>query len=199
MEDKIRVNRVAVQICGDVGVISLCKNNAKLAEFTNIDVGIPDFYNSKIPNKALYQTYCRNTTINLLQNNGIDGYFYDEKKSTPDTEQSYCKHGVGSFHSVSIKMVEDLMHKVFDGTDISYTISRNDDVIDIANIAEKYKDGNIKYATMNIGVTFNKQYNINVVCMIKSGQVCKPKTIIFNEEEHPITNNLLRKIARGGE
>ncbi len=200
MDDKIRVNRVAVQVNGDIAVISLYKNNIRLAEFTNIEIGVPDYYNSKIPNKTMYQTYCRNVTINLLQNNGINGYYYDEKKipEVSDGVQTYCKYSIPLFHGKSVKMVDKLMQKSFDDTDIVYEIL-DDATVDISKITEKYKDGNIKYGTMTINVALNKQYKIGVVCAIKSGQICKPKVIIFGGKEQPLNTNLLCKIARGRE
>lgn len=190
----IRVNKITTQIgieIGETTLITLYRNNIRLAEITNRDIDVPDFYISGVDNRNTYQSYCKDVIINLLQNNGIDGYFYEAKVEIADSELR--KYTSGTVSTKISQYIDNILADMTADTDIKYTISQfNDD----PNITERYKDGSIKFCTINIKVQINEVYNIIVVAEIKSGQMCKPKKFIYGSDECQLNITSLNRMIR---
>ena len=79
-----RVDKVTVLIGDDddCAKISLYRNNEKLGETDTDVLHIPTYDQSGLPNKVIYQNYCKDYMINLLNNGGVDGFYYEPKQDT---------------------------------------------------------------------------------------------------------------------
>ena len=125
-----KVNRITVMLDEDEARITLYKTNTKLAEISNYDIDIPPFYESGAANKSVYQAYCKEVVMNLLQNGGIEGYYYEEKQKSEDTTVGR-KYGVGEFGGA----IKSKLMEILDGMEMPYQIRTGEP--DVTNI---YRD-----------------------------------------------------------
>jgi hypothetical protein len=181
--DKIRVNRITVNIDKYNEVtISLYRTNVLLGTLTPEDLDIPEFFSTKISAKT-YQAYCRDLVIELLNNDGIAGYYYEPKS----TEHS---HSIKYDKSLFIKGTLDYVGALLG--DIAH-ILMDDRII----ITDKYKDAYIKNSTGEFDIKLT-QHNITIAVLseIKSGQLCKPKTMKYNGSEYTFNITNVKKIIK---
>ena len=197
--DKQRVNRVAVLLQGEGVIISLYKTNTKLGDVSNIDLGIPNFKESNMPNKMVYMNYCRDFMINLLENGGVEGFYYEPKQTVEDDGKPK-KYDKATFEGAA----KNLLAKVLDNMlstngSIRYEIMIYDTNVDVT---EKYKDNYVKYARANFSVSLEAGSKCEVIIIpvyMKSGQMCKPKTIIYDGIERSLNMTTINNILRGND
>lgn len=183
-----RVNKVTVSLEGDGAKISLYRTNTRLGELTNADIGVPSFADSKLPNKQVYTNYCRETVVNLLNNGGVDGYYYDPNNhaNTGGLPRKFdkvllVKHGRDMVFDTINSTVENL-------AGVEVEIPDSEEYIE-AHVSDVYKDGYIKYGHADFGLKINYNGNgkdITVPINIKSGQLCKPKIMVCDGTEKNI-------------
>lgn len=184
MGDKVRVNRITVNINkrDDDTVISLYRTNQLLGTINSDDLGIDSFAKSKVSAKA-YQAYCKDVIINLLDNDGISGYYYDPKE-----ERSGAKYGSSEFCTACMGYVETVL-----GDKYNWKRNYNDKSIEI----EQYNDKYIKNAKSMFGITIDGyDINIEIVAEIKSGQMCRPRSFIYNGEEYTFNITTINKLVK---
>lgn len=174
---KIRVNRVTVNVDKHDGTtISLYKTNNLLGILTEEDIDIPPFHSSGVSLKA-YQMYCKDFVIELLNNDGIPGYYYE-----PKSESQSIKYDNFTFKNGIKEYVDSLLNNKYE-----YKMLATEDI----DVSERYKNGYIKDAIGEFDVQLT-QYDIKITIMseIKSGQLCRPKIIKHNDIEYSfnITN-----------
>lgn len=184
--ESTRVNKITVTVdkkYGDVR-ISLYKTNELLGTLDEYDLNLPSFLTSGVSLKA-YQSYCKDYVIELLNNDGIPGYYYE-----PKADGKSIKYDPTSFKKGIIEYIDGII-----GDRYEYTIPMTDRI----ESTERYKDGYIKNAVGEVDVKI-ESYNVifTVVSEIKSGQLCRPKIIKFRGVEYGfnITNiNRIIKLA----
>lgn len=182
--DKIRVNKITVNIDKyDNTIISLYKTNVILGTLTNADLGIPYFSDSGVSIKT-YQAYCRDFVIELLNNDGIEGYYYEPKSN--EHSQS-IKYDRGSFKRSVMEYVNTLLED-------KYTYVLIDDRLDSV---EKYKDLYIKNSVGEFDIKLT-QHNtiITVISEIKSGQLCRPRIIRHNGTDYAFNITSIKRIIK---
>lgn len=192
-----RVNRVAVLLNGDGAIVSLYRTNTKLGEVTNEDLAIPNFKQSNMPNKMVYMNYCRDFMINLLENGGVEGYYYEAKQTVEDDGKPK-KYDKGTFESGAYDMLTKTLDSILsNNANIKYEIMRFDTQVEVT---EKYKDNYVKYAKADFSVSLEAGSKCEVIIVpvhMKSGQMCKPKTIIFDGIERSLNMTTINNIMRG--
>lgn len=197
----MRVNRVTVNVGtehGDCTIITLYRTNTKLAEITSNKLEIPDFVTSGV-DKNTYQSYCKEVIINLLENEGVEGFHWEPKQVTSDTTEVITrKFSSSTFRAEAISRVKEILGVMLDGTDVSYNIIeyRNDDV----DVKERYKDMNIKFGSTNIVLDLDKLGNtikITITVELRSGQMCKPKTFQLSDgSEHHLNVTTITRMFK---
>lgn len=177
----IRVNKVTVYVSNtyDQSIITLYKTNTKLAEITNRQLDIPDFHKANV-DRNTYQQYCKDVVINLLENNGIEGFYWEAKQDNNDGQAR--KFSSSTFRAEAISRLITIMDMIVEDTDMTYEIHRfkNDEV----EIRERYKDMSIKYGSTLIMMTVSKltkSETVEIIVELKSGQMCKPKTFKMSD------------------
>lgn len=192
-----RVNRVAVLLNGDGVIVSLYRTNTKLGEVTNEDLAIPNFKQSNMPNKMVYMNYCRDFMINLLENGGVEGYYY-EAKQTVDDGGKPKKYDKGTFESGAYDMLTKTLDSILsNNASIKYDIMKYDTQVEVT---EKYKDNYVKYAKADFSVSLEAGSKCEVIIVpvyMKSGQMCKPKNIIYDGIERSLNMTTINNIMRG--
>jgi hypothetical protein len=182
--DDVRVNKITVNvdIKDDYTTISLYRTNKLLGSLQEDELGIESFGKSGVSLKA-YQMYCRDIVINLLDNGGIKGYYYE-----PKSESESVKYGMGQFRSACSDYISDIL-----GDGYEFTMTQND----IEHEIEQYSDKYIKDARVDFEVLL-RQYNIRfkVCAEIKSGQMCRPKTFIYNNNEYNLNITNINKVVK---
>lgn len=196
--ERQRVNRIAVLLSGEGAIVSLYRTNTKLGEVSNLDLGIPDFKHSNMPNKMVYMNYCRDFMINLLENSGVDGYYYEAKQTVEDGKAK--KYDKSTFAEGAYDILTRTMDNMLNSSaHIKYGIMRNDTQVEIT---EKYKDNYIKYAKADFSISLEAGDKCEVIIVpvyMKSGQMCKPKTIIHDGIDRSLTMTSINNILRGNE
>lgn len=193
-----RVNRVAVLLNGDGATISLYRTNTKLGEVSNLDLDIPNFNSSNMPNKMVYMNYCRDFMIGLLESGGVEGYYYEAKQTIEDGKsKKYDKSTFieGAYNSLT-RVLDSTLNAC---THIKYDVMRNDTQVEIT---EKYKDNYVKYAKADFSVSLESGDKCEVIIVpvyMKSGQMCKPKILIHDGIERSLTITSINNILRGSE
>jgi len=181
----IRVNRIAITVDKkyDEVKISLYKTNDLLGTFTGDDLpDLPQFSQSGVSLKA-YQAYCKDYIIELLNNDGIPGFYYE-----PKAESKGVKYSPGEFKSGIKDYVQDLI-----GDRYEYRIPMDEEV----NIIEQYKDKFIKDATGRFNVKLlSEDLTFTVLGEIKSGQLCRPKKIEFGGKEFAFNITSVKEIIK---
>jgi hypothetical protein len=192
-----RVNRIAVLLNGDGVTVSLYRTNTKLGDVSNIDLGIPNFKESNMPNKMVYMNYCRDFMINLLENGGVEGYYYEAKQTVEDDGKPK-KYDKSTFQSGAYNILTKVMDNVLNSsTHIKYEVMRNDTQIEVT---EKYKDNYVKYAKADFSVSLEVGDKCEVIIVpiyMKSGQMCKPKILIHDGIERSLNMTTINNIMRG--
>lgn len=129
-----------------------------------------------------YQAYCKDIIINLLDNDGIDGYYYDPKE-----ERVGVKYGVSEFKTACMGYISNIL-------DDNYSWKRTDDVI--IHI-EQYNDGYIKNIKCMIGIMIiGFDIKIQVIGEIKSGQMCRPRMFIYKDNEYTFNITNINRIVK---
>lgn len=169
--EEIRVNKITINVdkYGDT-TISLYKTNNLLGTLTEDDLDIPSFSTSGVSLKA-YQMYCKDFVIELLNCGGIPGYYYE-----PKSETESIKYGNSTFKNGVVGYIDALLK---DKYEYKVLMTERIDVID------RYKDGYIKNAVGEFDVRLI-QYDIRITILseIKSGQLCRPKIIKYDDVEY---------------
>lgn len=199
--EKQRVNKVTGSFNADGGVtLTLYRTRNKLGTITNTELNIPTMEESGAQNKNVYMAYCKDFVINLLKNDGIEGYYYDDtQKSEQSANGLPSKFNKDSFIKYSKEIVESTIGKLLG--DGYQAMSSNKEAHDV-NVTESYKDGMIKYANVTLDVAIANDVSvvdIKVPMEIRSGQLCKPKVFITNEEEKKFNVTNLKKLLGGSE
>lgn len=191
--DKQRVNKITAVYNTEDGVtITLYKTHTKLATVTNKDISVPDFKDSGTVNKPAYMVYCKETLMNLLENGGIEGFYYDPKN---ESEQS--KTGVpkkfddNSFAQWAKQIVNDVINGMA-LDDIPIAVSDRDMEI---QVTERYKDGYIKYGNTSVPVAIGI-IGADVPVEIRSGQLSKPKKININGESKGLNPTTIKSLVK---
>ena len=183
--ENIKVNRITVTMekgYDDVK-ISLYKTNELLGTLSDEDLDLPPFSSTGVSQKA-YQTYCRDFVIELLNEGGIPGYYYEPRS---EVSQS-IKYGKADFK----RGIAEYVESVIDGK-YQYRVMDNERI----DITEKYKDNYIKNAVGEIDIKLT-DYDIiiTVASEIKSGQLCRPKTIRFDNDEYSFNITNIKRIVK---
>lgn len=194
-----RVNRVAVLLTENGAVVSLYRTNTKLGEVSNLDLGIPNYKHSNMPNKMVYMNYCRDFMINLLENGGVEGYYY-EAKQTVEGDGKPKKYDKSTFTSGAYSTLTKTMDSILDSsTHIKYDIMQNDTQVEVT---EKYKDNYVKYAKADFSVSLESGDKCEVIIVpvhMKSGQMCKPKMLVHDGIERSLNMTTINNILRGND
>lgn len=178
MDDKIRVNKITVTVdknYDDVRV-SLYKTNELLGTLTEEDLNLPLYSESGVSLKA-YQSYVKDFVIELMNIDGIPGYYYEPKAEN---------EGIKYDPSVFRKGVNDYIEQII-GDKYEYILLMNDGV----EVTDRYKDNYIKDATGRFDIRLTQfDIVITILSEIKSGQLCRPRTMEYDGVEYSfnITN-----------
>lgn len=180
----IRVNKITVNIDSKNNdtTISLYRTNQLLGSMTEDELHIQSFRDSGVSIKA-YQMYCKDVVTNLLDNGGIEGFYYE-----PKTDATSIKYTTNDFRNKCRDYIKSVV-----GDTYEFTMTQND----IEHNVDRYKDKYIKDAIIDFEVLL-KQYNIRfkVRAEIKSGQACRPKVFIYNNTEFNFNVTNINKIVK---
>ena len=182
--DKYRVNRITVNIDKrtDDTVISLYKTNTLLGTINADELDIESYQKSGVSMKA-YQAYCRDIIINLLDNDGIEGYYYDPKE-----ERTGTKYDVSAFGTACMDYVSDIINDKY-----SWKRTYNDEISQM----EQYDDKYIKNAKGSFEILINGfGIKLQVIAEIKSGQMCRPRVFTYDNIEHALNITNINKIIK---
>ena len=180
-----RVNKITVTVEEFNTRICLWRTNLKLAELTSDDFEIPPFDMLDDINKNVYINYCRDFVQDLLENGGVEGFYYEEKQSTGQQ----TKFSTSEFMSESRRRIKEAIKNWFD--EEPKMIEYEDQYV----VSEKYKDGTPK----NISGTFKVRFRnreFTVLNDMKSGQVTSPKRLIYKEENMPFNMTTIKSICK---
>jgi hypothetical protein len=181
--EKCRVNRITVNIDKntDDTVISLYKTNTLLGVINADDLEIDSFQKSGVSAKA-YQAYCKDIVINLLDNGGIDGYYYDPKE-----ERTGMKYDASSFATACMEYVSNVI-----GDNYEWKRTQNDEV-DL----EQYGDNFIKNGRGLFEIRIEGyDAKLKIIAEIKSGQMCRPRAFIFQDKEYTFNITNINRIIK---
>ena len=197
MEDKKKVNKITVSVDEFGANISLYKTNVKYGELTNTDINVPNFDSSGLPNKMVYSQYCKDVVINLLQNDGIEGFYYEEKQQVEGSQ----KYDLADFIKNTYEALGNILSDMTNGKHITYEIKSNPNVSNdtCTDISERYKDGNIKNGMAKFDIVLakeDKRIDVTVQMFIKSGQMCRPKVMLFNSDEMSFNITTIQSLLR---
>ena len=175
--DGIKVNRITVNVNKyDETIVSLYKTNTLLGTLTEADLNIPSLTDSGVSLKA-YQMYCKDLVIELLNNEGVPGYYYE-----PKSEGESIKYDNSTFRRGVANYISSLLEDRYE-----YSILMTERI----DVTERYNDRFIKNAIGEFDVLLT-QYDVRIVIVseIKSGQLCRPKIIRYDDNEYSfnITN-----------
>lgn len=182
--DKCRVNRITVNVDKhtDDTIISLYKTNTLLGTINADDLEIESFHRSGVSMKA-YQAYCKDIIINLLDNGGIEGYYYDPKE-----EREGVKYDASTFGSACMEYVGNVI-----GDNYDWKRTYADEMLQ----TEQYNDKYIKNAKGSFEVVINGfDIRLQIIAEIKSGQMCRPRTFIYDGIEHTFNITNINKIIK---
>jgi len=199
MEGKQRINKITATFMGDGVSMSLYRTHNKIGTLTNSDIDIKPFAESGAANKPAYMAYCKETLINLLQNGGVEGYYYDPKPQNEQAESGMPrKFDANTFAQWSKQIVLDVTGKM-ELPGIAVGISDKQDIE--PKVDERYKDGAIKYGStiIPIEIKYDSQPNINaiVTVQIRSGQLSKPKKFVVGDKELGLNPTAIKSLVKG--
>lgn len=183
----IRVNKITVNVDKDYDEvkISLYCTNSLLGILSDEDLDIPQFSQSGVSLKA-YQLYVKDYVIELMNNGGIPGYYYEQK-----SEGQSIKYDASSFKKGVGEYVQSII-----GDKYEYTLPMTERI----NITDRYKDMHINNATAEIDVRLT-QFDIKftVFAEIKSGQLCRPRVIKFGDKEYSFNVTNIGRIIKNAQ
>lgn len=182
--EKCRVNRITVNIDKrtDDTVISLYKTNTLLGTINADELEIESFQRSGVSAKA-YQAYCKDIIINLLDNDGIEGYYYDPKE-----ERAGVKYGTSEFMSACADYIDNVIDNNHD-----WKRTHNDEILQI----EQYNDGYIKNAKCAVEISITGyDARLRVIGEIKSGQMCRPRVFTYKDTEYTFNITNINRIIK---
>lgn len=182
--DKCRVNRITVNINKktDDTTISLYKTNTLLGVINADDLEIESFQKSGVSAKA-YQAYCKDIVINLLDNDGIEGYYYDPKE-----ERTGVKYGASEFAMACMEYVGNIIDGNYD-----WKRTYDDNILQVEQYADKY----IKNAKGLFGISIDGyDIKLQIMAEIKSGQMCRPRTMVYEDKEYTFNITNINRIVR---
>lgn len=179
-----RINKITVNVdknYGDVRII-LYRTNTKLGELTDEDLNLPSFIESGVSINA-YKEYCKDFVIDFIDKGGIPGFYYE-----PKAEGMSMKYTPSEFKSGIRGYAENILA---DRYEFSFPMTEE------VNIIEQYKDKYIKDAT-GIFDCLLMQYDIKfkIFGEIKSGQLCRPKTIEYNGDRMAFNITNINRIIK---
>lgn len=175
-----KVNKISVDIdSDDFTTASLYKTNNLLGVIECENLDIPSFSQSGVSRNA-YQLYVRDYIINLLNNGGIEGFYYAEKQESESVRYD---------NSIFLQKAKEYMSNLLGG-DYEFNITQDYNIE-----SEKYKTGFIKNATAKFPVTINTT-KFKLICNIKSGQMCRPRKILYGDNELPFNITSVKKIVK---
>lgn len=181
--DNIKVNKISVDIDRkeDNTTVSLYRTNKLLGVFSTDDLDIDSFSESGVSAKA-YQAYVKDVVINLIDNDGIQGYYYEPKQ-----ESDSVKYDNSTFLAKAKEYVQNII-----GDKYEFILMSTQDIE-----TERYNNGYIKNASAKFKLML-KDYGISILlcCNIKSGQMCRPKLMIYNEEEYSFNITSINRIVK---
>lgn len=184
MEEKTRISKISVNIDQDedVATISLYKTNQAMGTFTHDKLGIVSPGDSGVSMKA-YQLYCKDVAIQMLNNNGIDGLYYEPKDETVD-------HAIYDFTEFK-RLTLEFVSKILGDMEFKPTFNET------TNLFEQSKSKSIKNASADFEIALiDANMKIKIRGEIKSGQICKPKIMIYGEEEIQFNITNVKKLIR---
>lgn len=184
MCESIRVNKITVNVNKkyDETIISLYKTNELLGSLSEDELCLPLFSTCGVSLKA-YQAYCKDFVIELLNNDGIPGYYYEPKQETQGVKYTeyVFKSGVSEY-------IDSILADKYE-----YNVRKTERI----EVVDRYKDGYIKNAIGEFDVKLT-QYDINIVIIseIKSGQLCRPKVFMYNDCEYSFNVTNINRIIK---
>ena len=181
--ESVRVNKITVTVDKKYVKISLYKTNELLGTLDEYDLDLPSFLTSGVSLKA-YQSYCKDYVIELLNNDGIPGYYYK-----PKAEGRSIKYDPSSFKKGIIEYIDGVIGDRYEYIILSFT--------ERIESTERYKDRYIKNAVGEVDVRI-KTYDVQftVISEIKSGQLCRPKVIKYKDEEFGFNITSINRIIK---
>lgn len=183
MED-IKINKISVDIDkkNDETTVSLYKTNKLIGIFTTDDLDIDSFAESGVSVKA-YQLYVRDVVINLIDNGGLPGYYYEPKQDIDG-----IKYDNNTFLAKANEYVKNVIHDKYD-----FVLLQDPNME-----AERYNNGYIKNASAKFKLILRSNNNISILllCNIKSGQMCRPKIMIYDDVEYSFNITTINKIVK---
>lgn len=179
--DGIRVNKISVKADKYDTTISLYKTNQLVGYLYAEDVGVDPISSYKVSLRA-YQTYIKDLIINLLDNGGIPGYYYEPKQ-----ESANVKYDVQSFLKKTTEYVKSVI-----GDEYEFMLNQDYDME-----RENYKNGGINNATAEFGLILkDEDISMKLVGQIKSGQWCRPRVVKYCGKELTFNITNINKIVR---
>lgn len=187
----IRINRVTVNMGEDFepAVISMYRTNTKLIEIDNTQIGIPMLCDVPEVGKVKYQQYCKDTAIHLLEQGGIEGYYWEPKKKqvTADGKEIVRKFNKSTFRQEAANRLSAMLEDI----GVQFTVNQYTD--DTIEVQDRYKDGNIKYGWTIIAAKISST-TIKVKFELRSGQMCKPKQFMVDDQVYSFNTTNIGKL-----
>lgn len=179
----VRINKITVNVDKyDSVKISLYKTNELLGILSEDDLNLPLYSESGVSKKA-YLAYVKDFTIGLLNIGGIPGYYYEPKSEGESIkyDPSVFRKGVGEY-------IDNI---IGDKYEYQQLLSDKIDVI------EQYKDRYIKDATGEFDIKLTQfDITITVISEIKSGQLCRPRTMMHDGNEYAFNVTNIGRIIK---
>lgn len=178
MEKLYKINRITVSIDTeeDDAVINLYKTNELVGTIHYEQLNLVSPLDSQLSKKA-YSDYAKDVTINLIDNGGLAGYYYEEKQKV---------EGIKYDMSVFRDSAKEFIDKVID---IPHRMTYSNVDADI----ERYESGFIKNAQADFPVVVDGT-EILVRCEIRSGQMCRPRLMFHNDNEYTFNITNVKRI-----
>lgn len=181
--DEIKVNKITVNVdtkeCEST--ISLYKTNQLICRFKPYELGLKEYDEYNVSIKA-YQLYVKDYMINLISNGGISGLYYEEKQSNS------IKYDMQTFRNKINDYIKNTLG------DIKYRMNHND----IEDEMERYSNKFIKNATVRFGVSLlDSDISFSIVGNIKSGQLCRPRIMVYNDDELQFNITTIKRLVKG--
>lgn len=167
------------------------RTNSKLVEIDSNDLGIPLMCDVPEVGKIKYQQYCKDTAIHLLEQGGIEGYYWEPKKKQEvvDGKAVVRKFNKSTFRQEAINRLSNML------ADIGTEFTINQYVDEEVTVDGLYKDGNIKYGSTIITAKINSTI-IKVKFELRSGQMCKPKQFQVDNVTYAFNTTNINKLVK---
>lgn len=179
-----RINKITINVDKnyDSVRIILYRTNTKLGELTDEDLNLPSFQVSGVSINA-YKEYCKDFVIDFIDKGGIPGFYYE-----PKAEGKGVKYTPSEFKSGIRDYIGTILNDRYE-----FMLPMTEEI----NIIEQYKDKYIKEATGVFDVSL-MQYSLRfrVFGEIKSGQLCRPRTIEYNGNQMAFNITNINRIVK---